>query len=194
DTDLQSTTSVRTSVHCKSEGRSFCRLRRQTALRCKIEEVRPETKSEVEKLSTETGQVHSQPITSIELVGSAAAIASFLRTSKRSSSPAFPLVEPDATTTNRPPANNVARGIGFTTSPDSFCGWPETPAFHCQQVWVDPNHESLALGLGDHPSQPSSGALTSALMRIWLTSTCASYACARRRSLIRLFRSASPSL
>jgi dihydrofolate reductase len=50
---------VRTSVHCKSEGRSFCRLRRQTPLRCKIEEVRPETKSEDEKLSTETGQVQS---------------------------------------------------------------------------------------------------------------------------------------
>jgi len=34
-------------------------LQRQTPLRCKIEEARPETKSEDEKLSTETGQVQN---------------------------------------------------------------------------------------------------------------------------------------
>ena len=58
DTELQSTTSERTNVQPKSEGWSFCRLRKQTALRCKIEEVRPETKNEDEKLSTEIMQFH----------------------------------------------------------------------------------------------------------------------------------------
>jgi hypothetical protein len=66
-TYLPSTTSARTSAHRKSEGRSFCRPRRQAALRCKIEEVRPETKSEDEKLSTETGQVQSLAMRIIRL-------------------------------------------------------------------------------------------------------------------------------
>lgn len=35
-------------------------MQRQTPLRCKIEEARPKTKSEDEKLSTETGQVQAE--------------------------------------------------------------------------------------------------------------------------------------
>src|SRR5437588_867619 len=108
-------------------------------------------------------------MTSIFLVGSLALRASSFNTLRRARSPATPFVDPDATTTSRPPSLRTSRGRRLPTSPRSRRGWPALPALNCQQVGDDPSQTSSAVGLGDHPSQPSSGALVSVLTRISLT-------------------------